>query len=59
MAAPEICSAHLTSGGPYFWAVVIYKPQGCSDHGNQLPSVRTIAKLAQDDQNPYAAVLVA
>jgi hypothetical protein len=27
-AAPEICSAHPTSGGPYYWAAMISKPQG-------------------------------
>lgn len=24
----EICSAHPTSGGPYYWAAMISKPQG-------------------------------
>ena len=27
-AASEICSAHPTSGGPYYWAAMISKPQG-------------------------------
>ncbi|KAH9172426.1 APC amino acid permease [Lactarius sanguifluus] len=26
----EICSAHPTSGGPYFWAAMIAKPQGAA-----------------------------
>ncbi|KAH9975093.1 APC amino acid permease [Lactifluus volemus] len=28
LAMAEICSAHPTSGGPYFWAAMISKPQG-------------------------------
>ncbi|KAH9995321.1 APC amino acid permease [Russula vinacea] len=28
LAMAEICSAHPTSGGPYFWAAMIAKPQG-------------------------------
>lgn len=27
-AVSEICSAHPTSGGPYYWAAMISKPQG-------------------------------
>ncbi|KAI0262674.1 APC amino acid permease [Russula aff. rugulosa BPL654] len=28
VVASEICSAHPTSGGPYYWAAMISKPQG-------------------------------
>ncbi|KAI0268565.1 APC amino acid permease [Russula aff. rugulosa BPL654] len=28
LAMAEICSAHPTSGGPYFWAAMISKPKG-------------------------------
>ncbi|KAI0299995.1 amino acid transporter [Multifurca ochricompacta] len=28
LAMAEICSAHPTSGGPYFWAAMLSKPQG-------------------------------
>jgi len=28
LSMAEICSAHPTSGGPYFWAAMIAKPQG-------------------------------
>ncbi|KAH9031042.1 APC amino acid permease [Lactarius pseudohatsudake] len=30
LAMAEICSAHPTSGGPYFWAAMIAKPQGAA-----------------------------
>lgn len=30
LAMAEICSAHPTSGGPYFWAAMISNPQGAS-----------------------------
>ena len=26
----EVCSAHPTSGGPYFWAAMIAKPQNAA-----------------------------
>ncbi|KAF8261983.1 APC amino acid permease [Lactarius quietus] len=30
LAMAEICSAHPTSGGPYFWAAMIARPQGAA-----------------------------
>ncbi|KAN0119003.1 APC amino acid permease [Russula decolorans] len=71
LAMAEICSAHPTSGGPYFWAAMISKPQGapfaswvtgCFACANFISTAATIGTNYKPNSHKtigiYAAVLI-